>query len=191
VTIDRLSGGRLTLGVGLGFPPEELATFGEDADDRVRAQKLDEGLEILAGLWSGEPFRYDGAHFRVAETTFRPGPVQSPRIPVWVAAMWPNRAPVRRAARWDGVVPIHPEPVPLLPREVADIGAYARHHGAEGRPFEVVLSGESSGQSPYALKEPLRAYDEAGATWWNEVLTDWRGAIDKMRGYVQSGPPAS
>jgi alkanesulfonate monooxygenase SsuD/methylene tetrahydromethanopterin reductase-like flavin-dependent oxidoreductase (luciferase family) len=155
----------------------------------VRAQKLDEGLDILTGLWSGEPFRHDGGHYRIADTTFHPKPVQSPRIPVWVAAMWPNRAPVRRSARWDGVVPIHPEPVPLSPREVADIVAYARRHGAEGRPFEVVLSGESSGQSPYALKEPLRSYEDAGATWWNEVLTDWRGSLESMRPYVRGGPP--
>ena len=65
VTLDRLSGGRLILGVGLGGDGEaEFERFGEDAHARTRSAKLDEGLAILAGLWTGAPFSYDGAHFR-------------------------------------------------------------------------------------------------------------------------------
>jgi cytochrome P450 len=184
-TLDRLSGGRVTLGVGLGFPPAEYSTFGEDADLRVRAAKLDEGLAVLAGLWSGRRFRHEGRHFRVGETTFAPQPVQSPRIPIWVAAMWPNLAPVRRAARWDGVVPIHADITPLSSREVREILACVRAHRTGDGPFDVVLSGESSGDMPHVLQEPLRAYEEAGATWWLEVLTDWRGPLDAMRDQIR------
>jgi len=188
-TLDRLSGGRLILGVGLGFPPGEYSVFGEDADDRVRARKLDEGLDVLAGLWSGRPFRYDGAHYHISDTTFAPAPVQSPRIPVWVAGMWPHRAPFRRAARWDGAFPIHADITPLSPDEVREISAYVRAHRTGDAPFDLVLSGESSGDGPFAWKQPLARYEEAGATWWLETITDWRGSIGNMRDYVRNGPP--
>ena len=92
VTLDLLSRGRLTLGVGLGSDRnDELEPYGEATDPRERARLLDEGLEQLATLWQGE---------------FEPRPAQSPRIPVWVAGRWPNRRPLRRAARWDGFFPI-------------------------------------------------------------------------------------
>jgi alkanesulfonate monooxygenase SsuD/methylene tetrahydromethanopterin reductase-like flavin-dependent oxidoreductase (luciferase family) len=92
VTLDRLSGGRLVLGVGLGsertgeFDP---ARFGEEGSARERARLLDERLERLHAYWDGE---------------FEPVPVS--RIPIWVAARYPNRRPLRRAARYDGVFPI-------------------------------------------------------------------------------------
>ncbi|HEU5324041.1 MAG TPA: LLM class flavin-dependent oxidoreductase [Methylomirabilota bacterium] len=191
VTLDQLSGGRAVLGVGLGYPPEEFSRFGEEPDERVRGRKLDEGLDVLTGLWSGRPFRYGGARYRVAEVTFAPAPVQSPRIPVWVAGMWPNRAPFRRAARWDGAFPISQDGTPLSPEEVAEIAAYVRRHRTGGEPFDLILSGESSGDSRFVWKEPLRAYEDAGATWWLETLTDWRGPIASMRDYVRKGPPAA
>ncbi len=56
-------------------------------------------------------------------------------------------------------------------------------------PQDVVLGGESSGDGPFTWKEPLRVYEEVGATWWLELLTDWRGTVDQMRGYVRAGPP--
>jgi len=130
VTLDHLSGGRLILGVGLGFPPDaEFEQFGEESDARVRAGKLDEGLAVLVGLWSGEPFRFEGRHYQVAETVFLPRPVQQPRIPVWVGAVCPNRPPLRRAARWDGVFPIRMAgqdemPPPVTPADVQNMLAF-------------------------------------------------------------------
>ena len=107
VALDALSGGRFTLGVGLGGGQQaEFAAFGEEADPRVRAELLDEGLAILDGLWSGEPFSFEGKHHRIGGAQFRPRAVQQPRVPVWVAGRWPNRRPFRRAARWDGVFPV-------------------------------------------------------------------------------------
>ena len=109
VTLDHLSGGRAVLGVGLGEPGDaEFGAFGEPTDDRFRAERLDEGLEVLFGLWSGERFSFKGEHLTVDGATFLPRPVQSPRIPVWVAVVWPNRGPLRHAARCDGVAPIPP-----------------------------------------------------------------------------------
>jgi len=102
VTMDHLSNGRLILGVGLGWSDQEFEVFGENSEARIRAEKLDEGLEVLAGLWSGETFSFSGKHFQVKEACFTPQPIQSPRIPIWACGAWGDKkAPFRRAARWD------------------------------------------------------------------------------------------
>ena len=201
VTLDHLSGGRLILGVGLGFPPDaEFEQFGEDGDPRVRAGKLDEGLAVLTGLWSGEPFRFEGRHFRVEETVFLPRPVQQPRIPIWVGAVLPNRAPLRRAACWDGVFPIRmggqdemPPPVTAADvREVLAVVAAERAGGAADprAPFDVVVSGET-GVDPGRDADELAALAEAGTTWWAEHVNEWRGSVDDMRRHIRRGPPSA
>ena len=94
VSLDRLSNGRLILGVGIGDPVQwDYGFFGEETDARVRAQHLDEGLDIVAGLWSGERFSYQGQHYQLQEMIFLPKPVQ-PRIPIWVGGNWPNKPPL-------------------------------------------------------------------------------------------------
>ena len=116
VTLDQLSAGRLTLGVGIGSARNnELEPFGEVADPRERAVMLDEGLAQLTRYWSGD---------------FQPVPVQQPRIPVWVAAEWPHRRPVRRAAKWDGLFPTR---VPS-PADYAELLAGIRADRAPARP---------------------------------------------------------
>ena len=143
VTLDRLSGGRLVLGVGLGsHRTGELEPFGEVVDARERARRLDYGLARLSEFWAGE---------------FEPRPVQAPRIPVWVAARWPNRRPVRRAAEWDGLFPIE-LPGPQALAQLA--GEITEQRGTRRSDFDLVVEIEP-GDDP----EPWR---EAGATW---VLT--------------------
>lgn len=143
VTLDHLSTGRLTLGVGLGSDnPDELVPFGEVVEPRERARLLDQGLNRLAELWDGE---------------FEPRPVQQPRIPVWVAARWPNRRPLTRAAAWDGLFPIElPGPDAL-----AELGAeIAQKRAPDQGPFDLVVEIDPGGEiTPWA---------KAGATW---VLT--------------------
>jgi len=104
VTLDHLANGRFILGVGLGGPkdPMNFDRFGEVVDLKQRAEILDEALEIIAGLWSGEWLSYTGKHFKVENVRFLPTPVQKPRIPIWVGGGYPNQGPLRRAARWDG-----------------------------------------------------------------------------------------
>jgi len=186
-TLDHLSGGRLVVGVGLGNPPEaEFAQFGEDGDIRRRARRLDEGLAILNGLWSGEPFALDGREFTVRETVFLPTPVQRPRPPVWVAAYWPNHAPLRRAARWDGVFPEHEEGRRLAPAEIAEMLAYIARHRNDPGPFDVVVAGESAALAGGELAE----LEAAGVTWWLEAI--WPNvSLDDVRERIAAGPPSA
>jgi alkanesulfonate monooxygenase SsuD/methylene tetrahydromethanopterin reductase-like flavin-dependent oxidoreductase (luciferase family) len=105
VSLDHLSKGRLIFGVGLGYQALDFEAFGEEADPKVRGEKLDEGLEVLARLWTGNPVTFQGKHYQVKDVKFLPKPLQTPRIPIWVAGYWPNRRPFRRAAQWEGVLP--------------------------------------------------------------------------------------
>src|SRR3954452_1450283 len=95
VTLDRLSGGRLTLGVGIGVnTADEYSRFGEPADDKTHGAQLDEALDVITGLWSGQPFEYAGMHYTIeARTQFLPTAVQQPRIPIWVAGAWTGTKP--------------------------------------------------------------------------------------------------
>ncbi|MER6004081.1 LLM class flavin-dependent oxidoreductase [Nonomuraea angiospora] len=111
-TLDQLSDGRLTLGVGLGSDRfgGELSKTGEQLDDRQRGRMLDESLAILAAAWSGEPVRHRGEHHTVDDITFLPRPVQRPGVPVWAAGFPGNVKPIRRAARLDGFEAVQGRP---------------------------------------------------------------------------------
>ncbi len=190
VSLDHLSGGRLVLGVGLGHPPDaDFSAFGEDADARVRARKLDEGLDVLAGFWSGRPFSYEGEHYRIAETTFLPPPVQSPRIPVWVAGYWPHRAPFRRAARWDGVaLDGWWDGRPLTPDDLRAILAFIKEHRTSTTSFDVAYGAPLPGDDPARAAATRAAYAEAGLTWWITGCDPWRESLTDLRAKIHRGP---
>lgn len=195
VTLDHLSGGRLTLGVGLGAPPEaEFSAFGEDAAVDVRAAQLDEGLTILTGLWGGETFSFDGDHYHLAPMRFAPRPCQAPAIPVWVAGYWPHRAAFRRAARWQGVFPASrvteetgaPMPMDELASVLEVIRSERGDAGLEG--FDVMIAGGTPAD-PDEAGEILGPYRAAGVTWWSEGLNGWRGSLAAMLDRLRAGPP--
>jgi alkanesulfonate monooxygenase SsuD/methylene tetrahydromethanopterin reductase-like flavin-dependent oxidoreductase (luciferase family) len=176
-TLDRLSGGRVVCGVGLGEPAEsEFEAFGDDPSVRGRARALDESLAVITGLWAGEAVDFDGDVLRVHTAPLRPSPVQQPRIPIWVAATWPGRpGPFARAARWDGVFPIPPNPMDdfISPRDVRGvIDAVGRDDA-----FDVVVNG-----GPDA--DPGE-YAAAGATWWVETMF----RRDDLLQRAKDGPP--
>ena len=192
-SLDHLSGGRLILGVGLGDPPEaEFAQFGEEADVRVRAAKLDEGLDILAGLWSGKPFRYDGTHYHIQKTVFQPAALQVPRIPIWVAGFWPNKAPFRRAARWDGVIPLQHGGA-LKPGDMANMMRFIKEQRVEKqeeeRPFDVVKIGTTPGDDAVKGGKLVAPFAKVGVTWWLESLYGARNSFEGMLERIRQGPP--
>jgi len=176
ITVDHLSGGRVIVGVGLGAPAEdEFTAFGDDPDARVRAARLDEGLEILDALFRGGPVTHRGEHF-VVDADLHPPSVQQPRPPVWVAGRWPNRRPWERAARWDGVMPIADGD--LQPDQLAEV---VEACGGVRPGFDVVATAVEG-------VEPA-AFEAVGATWHIESmwpLGDW---FPEFRALVHAGPP--
>ena len=191
VTIDHLSNGRLTLGVGLGDPPyADFEMFGESGDNKVRAEKLDEGLEVLTGLWSGKPFTYKGKHYHIDKAIFLPATKQKPRIPIWVGGFWPNKAPFRRAAKYDGVIPLRmASPIRPEPRDLRNILAYIRKHRKSVYPSDAAVIGWGTGKSHSDDARKIRPFVEAGMTWWLESLFSQRNSLNEMRKRIRKGPP--
>ena len=190
-TLDVLSGGRVILGVGIGSPAYgDFGIFGEPAGDRERAERLDEGLDVLAGLWTGDQFSYRGRHFTVDPVRFRPVPRQRPRIPVWVGGVLPARRPVARAARWDGMVPIRFADRRLVRPPASDIAAVrdqviAARGSVSG--FDLVVWAEVAEQ-PGEVAALARPYAEAGATWWIETAKPEPGWLEQVSARVAAGP---
>jgi alkanesulfonate monooxygenase SsuD/methylene tetrahydromethanopterin reductase-like flavin-dependent oxidoreductase (luciferase family) len=176
-TLDNLSRGRVTFGAGLGGRTSEFDKFGEPIDAKVRAAMLDEGLDLLQQLWSGERVTHRGEHYTVDGVTLAPTPLQE-RLPIWIGGNRP--ASLRRAARWDGWLADSADPtgMTLSPDDIA------RSIAAIGRSgdFDVAVLGQLDRGDP-------AAYERAGATWWLENLHDERGSIDEVLDLVQRGPP--
>ncbi|MGE5292461.1 MAG: LLM class flavin-dependent oxidoreductase [Micromonosporaceae bacterium] len=192
VTLDRLSGGRLIFGAGLGSLPAEFTSFGEPGGARQRAERLDESLHVLNELWSGQPVTFTGEHVTATDVTMLPAPVQRPRIPVWCAGRWPNKAPFRRAARWDGVMPTHTgyglgQTMP--PEELRAALSYTRAHRTARGPFDVALEGWTDGSATDRGAGKVEPYARAGITWWIEALGWWRGRPADALARVRQGPP--
>ena len=182
MTLDRLSNGRLVVPVGLGaLDDAAFGNVGEPTDARTRAEMLDESLAILEGLWSGEPFGFEGHHYRFGPMTFQPTPIQRPRIPIWVVGAWPRQRSVARALRFDGILPQTSDPEEI--RELAALVARER----PGDPFEIVVEGTTP-DDPAAAAAAIAPLADAGATWWTEA--DWSGStIESLRRRIAAGPP--
>jgi alkanesulfonate monooxygenase SsuD/methylene tetrahydromethanopterin reductase-like flavin-dependent oxidoreductase (luciferase family) len=193
VTLDHLSKGRLILGVGLGARSKaEFEVFGDERHPVLRAQMLDEALDILAGLWSGEPFNYQGTHYSVRETQFRPKPRQTPRIPIWVAGTWPHKKPLQRAALWDGYFPIgagHSQVDMLSVTEMSDAIAYLKDNHLLKQRFDIVHLGITPINDPDQGAKIAAQYAKAGVTWWLENINLGRCSLAEARQRILMGPP--
>lgn len=177
-TVDRLSAGRLILGLGLGGDSSrELSGFGEETDDRRRAALMEEAVEVLLACWSGSPVDHVGDHFSVHAKPFLPTPRQQPRPPLWFASRWPARRPMRRAARYEGWFPIELPGPEALAEGVAEIASI---RGADAGPFDVAV------MTP--LGADIAAWRDAGATWWLTPLgqTPTRREVEEV---IDAGPP--
>ena len=187
MTLDRLSNGRLVLPVGLGTTDDAaFGNVGEPTGARDRAERLDESLAILAGLWTGEPFGFAGRHYRFEPMTFRPTPVQQPRIPIWVVGAWPHERSLRRTLAWDGIYAQVEGPAEL--RQVVDWAEGAWPAADRDRSWDVVAEGRTVVDDPAGVAATVAEYASAGATWWIE--SNWEnGTVDSIRRRIEAGPP--
>jgi len=195
-TLDNLSGGRVILSVGLGAVDTGFAEFGEVTDRKTRAELLDEGLDILTGLWIGQPFEYYGKHYQVKPTSFvlPDPPVQKPRIPIWVVGAYPNEKSMSRALRYDGLLPNmlgsdgKVSMTPFTFEQVAKLREYVRQHRPQNSPYDIVVEGATSGEDRAASAALMQRWQEAGATWWIEALWE-EPSPEKVLQRIQQGPP--
>jgi len=195
-TLDNLSNGRVILSVGMGALETGFTAFGEVTDRKTRAELLDEGLEIVTGLWGGQPFRYDGKHYHINEVDFMlpPPPVQQPRIPIWVVGAWPRLKSMQRALRFDGLLPAimgtdgKVRMAPATPSEIQMIKAYIDANRADTSPFDIVVEGETPGKDHSQAADITLPYEESGATWWIEAM--WTAPeLESVLERIRQGPP--
>ncbi len=204
-TVDRLSSGRAILGAGLGALHEGWTAFEADEGRRVRAEQLDEGLAVYAGLMRGQPFAFSGRHYSARPTDFMlpDPPVQRPHPPVWVVgaqvAGRDRQASLERAARWDGLLPqfidpdrsakaTQPEALAAL---VGRVRAMREGAGLPWEGYDVVLEADSTGEWTTMASLDPQAWAEAGVTWWVESwwnLPRGPDGLAQLRRRVQAGP---
>lgn len=198
VSIDRLANGRFTLGVGIGLGDDEWGKLGEERNQKTRGVMLDEALQVVTGLWQGEPFSYDGQHYQIQDAHFLPKPVQSPRIPIWVGGFWPHKRPFQRAAQWDGMFPLFQ--TNNLEDELAQLETavhYVHNLRQNDEPFDVICTGVTYGEDAAQDAGLVAAYEAIGGTWWLESIAPYRYGmgfdepwpLEKLRQRVLQGPP--
>jgi hypothetical protein len=161
-----------------------------DPDPKDRAARLDEGLEIITGLWKGKSFHYEGQHFQVQKVTFRPTPVQKPRIPIWVGGFWPHPAPFKRAARWDGILPLGTKGW-LQPDDVREILSFVCQYRTIKDPIDFALI--NNWWIPMKKGEQginkVERYEEAGVNWWLQALYKEHNSMEELKREIRAGTP--
>lgn len=198
-TLDNLSNGRVILSVGIGAIDSGFEDFGEVTDKRIRAELLDESLEILTGLWRGQPFTYDGKHYHIKETKFPPppSPVQQPRIPIWVVGVWPSQKSMQRVLKYDGLIPqIQDEQKKYrrnTPDDIRTIKAFIEANRPESElPFDFIQEGVTPGDNHERAVAIVQPWAEAGVTWWIEAMWDAQDkpdGLERVTERIQQGPP--
>ena len=185
-TVDRLSAGRVILSVGLGAIDSGFDAFGEECDRRLRAELLDECLEIATGLWDGQPFEFEGRHYQVEATQFPTigHTVQQPRVPIWCVGALGHDRSMQRALRWDGLLPQVKTNGEFVQPSLEQIAGVRELVG--DRDYDIVIEGEGSAHSP-------AAWADAGATWWIESM--WgamseASAVAAATDRLREGPPS-
>lgn len=194
ITIDHLSNGRLILGAGLGDTGESVGSdvsfthFNEMKNAKERSHMLDEALDVIAGLWSGEPFRYEGQYYQVKEVTFLPRPIQSPRIPIWIGGGLPLKGPMQRAARWDGMCPYKHKSHYLMPDDIRTLRDFVRRERGSLQRYEIAVGGSARRTDWDEERERIWSLSEAGVTWWTEYIAPNSGNLETVRGFIKRGP---
>ena len=196
-TLDHFSNGRLILAVGLGAVDTGFANVGEETDRKIRAQMLDESLDVLDGLWNGESFSHSGNHYNLQDVSLGFRPLQTPRIPIWVAGAWPREKSMRRVIRCDGILPegkrTDGTSFNVSPDDVGAIQVYLQKRRTLESPFDIVIQNESPGDDRKQARALSQPWEEAGATWWIENPWASKWIVDKneigLQERVLQGPP--
>lgn len=180
VALDRLSDGRLILGLGAGAVWMGWQSFPDEVTDtRVRAEMLDESIDILTLLYKRKPFDYAGQHFHLKltlldEMHYPPRPVQQPRIPLWVVGIWPSQKSMQRVLKCDGVLlekrNTEGQEADVTPADVREVQSFVQAQRTLTSPFDIVMQGESDHLAPAQRQEVLLEWKAAGVTWWIESL---------------------
>ena len=196
LTLDNLSNGRLVIPVGLGGEWDGgYSRVNTDQPARkVRAEKLDECLAILEKAWMGDPFDFEGTHYRATNLEFQPRPVQRPRVPIWTVGAWPYERSLARSARWDGIVvaDMSPEATPgqdISPKTIRAIKAWMGERRSPRDPFDIVVEGVTDGADPEGTRARLAPLAEAGATWWIESRWADGESAETLLERIRQGPP--
>ena len=200
VTLDQLSGGRAILSVGLGAVDTELGRTGEETDRRTRAAMVDEGIDLMRGLWEGR-LAYAGKHYEVdleaRDDLVRVAQPVQPRIPIWVVGAWPRQQSMRRVLRCDGLLPVvmrDGDFVETTPDDIRAMRAWLTERGGMGDGFDVIMEGETPADDPVRAREIVAPWAEAGCTWWLDARwTMPHESPERMaavRERLAAGPPA-
>lgn len=187
MTLDHLSEGRVVLGVGVGGGQDvNFSTTGEPTDSRVLAERLDEGLDIIDRLWTGQPVTYAGRHYQLDGLQLQPTPVQQPRIPIWIGGDLMHTGVRSRLARWDGSCAYSSARQIMTAADVHDtIGLVERERGMRDG-YDICMGGSSRRPDPEEERAHIRSVAEAGATWWVEWVAP--GEVETAREAIGRGP---
>lgn len=195
VTLDQLTRGRALLPTGYGSTSDGgFARVGEEMGGRARADAVDEALQILTGLWAGERFGFAGSRYTMQPMQFLPRPMQQPRVPIWLDASWPVPRSMRRAMRFDGIIPSSRDADgtwrAMMPDDFAAMMRWIEKERTETTPFDVVREGDTPGDNP-AAATLVRPFAESGVTWWIEAVWThfYRGTVESMKARIAQGPP--
>ena len=195
ISLDQLSKGRLIFGAGLGEPEElEFSAFGENYSGKVRARRLDEGLEILDSLARGRVTSFSGNYFNLEKVKFKPKAVQAPRFPVWIAATLPYKSGVHRSLDWDGIFPVvmpKNDPMiwenwfPSIEQFRLTVGRIKKDL-TDNRSFDFIASGKLGERNTKSCS--YSEYEDAGATWWFHWVDETPGTFEETIEKVLAGP---
>lgn len=194
MTLDRLSNGRVILSVGLGATDTGWAKVGEETDRKIRAARLDEGLQVIQGFWSGQPFSFSGEYFKVDDVKCEPVPAHP--IPIWVVGQWPSRKSLGRTAQYQGCIcgfkDFFNRSADEFAHDLRETATMIKELRGTLDGFDLVLEGETPGDDRAKAIAQLRPYAEAGLTWWLEnvwMTPHEKGGVEGIRQRIRQGPP--
>ena len=197
LALDQLSNGRLTLGLGTGAVWMGWQSFPDEVTNtKTRAEMLDETIDILTLLYQRKQFDYDGKHYQLKlslmdEMHFPPKSIQQPRIPLWAPLIWPRQKSMQRILKCDGLfaekLSAEGKLEEVTPQDIREMKAFVDANRNLTTPFDIVISGKTSGLEPSQQQDHVLPWLEAGATWWIEDL--FSASKETIVEHIRKGPP--